>query len=116
MKFIHYTDSDPIPSGKVGITDAKGLSVRFLIGRGDGAPNFSMMLLVLSPNGYTPDHSHQREEEIFVKSGNGEMKSADNRISIGQGDVIYIAPNETHQFLNTGAGDLELLCLTPHTS
>ena len=112
MKLIHYTDVEPVPSDKVGITGAEGLSFRFLIGPGDGAPHFSMMLLILSPNGHTPDHSHEREEEIYVKSGSGEIKTEGNRTQVRKGDVFYLAPNEQHQFLNTGPEDLELLCVT----
>jgi quercetin dioxygenase-like cupin family protein len=116
MKIMHYTDIDAIGSDELGLTGAKDLSIRFLISQGDGAPHFSMMLLELAPEGNTPEHSHQWEEEIFVRSGGGEIKSEDTRTSIRKGDALYIAPNETHQFLNTGSEKLELLCMIPHQS
>ena len=112
MKIVHYTKIEPVRSDKLGLTGSKDLSIRFLVTQEDGAPHFSMMLLELSPKGYTPDHSHQREEEIFVKAGKGELKSEENRTSIREGDVLYILPDEMHQFINTGSEILELLCVT----
>ena len=71
-----------------------------------------MMLLILAPNGHTPDHSHEREEEIYVKSGSGEIRADFKQTQIREGDVFYLAPNEQHQFLNSGPEELELLCVT----
>ena len=104
---------DEIPANNLGIPGAKDVSVRLLIGPEDGAPNFLMMLLELSPGGHTPDHSHPWEEEIFVKAGEGTLNSKEGRKSIRAGDVLYFDPNEPHQFINTGSGPLECLCLIP---
>jgi len=112
MKIVHYTNIEPVKSDKLGLTGSKDLSIRFLVTQEDGAPNFSMLLLELLPKGYTPDHSHQREEEIFVKAGKGELKAGDKRTDIRKGDVLYFLPDEKHQFINTGSEMLELLCVT----
>ncbi|MBC2714758.1 MAG: cupin domain-containing protein [Desulfobacteraceae bacterium] len=114
MKIFHYTEHKPFPAKTLGIEDASGLSIRFLITQGDGAPNFAMMHLELEPGGCTPNHQHGWEEEIFVKTGAGKIKSGDQTTAICPGDVIYIAPDEAHQFVNTGEENLELLCVIPN--
>ena len=110
MKMAHYTD---IPTNTLGIPGAKDVKVRLLIGAEDGAPNFVMMLLELAPGGHTPGHSHAWEEEIFIKSGIGLIKTKDGEKPIRSGDALYFAPNESHQFINNGADILECICLIP---
>jgi quercetin dioxygenase-like cupin family protein len=112
MKITHHSDVAPIPSERVGITGATDLSVRPLVTPADGASVFTMSLLELAPGGSTPDHSHQREEGIFVKTGSGVVKHSGGETPIGPGSVVYFGPNEEHQFVNTGEDVLELLCTT----
>jgi quercetin dioxygenase-like cupin family protein len=112
LKIIHYSDVPSITSDKIGITGARGLSVRPLVNQADGAQTYSMALLELAPGGSTPKHSHQRDEEIFVKAGSGIVKYSGKEASASPGSVLYIAPNEDHQFLNTADETLELLCVT----
>ncbi len=116
MKIVHYRDVEPMEASRVGLEGARDLAIRFLITQADGAPNFSMMVIDLSPEGNTPEHSHAWEEEIFVKSGHGAVKTGDVQTPIRPGDALYIGANESHQFLNTGKEHLELICLIPHQS
>ena len=113
MKIVHYTDIDPVPSPELGMNGAKNLSFRFLVHSGDGARGFSMLLIELAPEGHTPEHQHDYEEGLFVRTGSGEVKTGDGRVPIRAGDVFYIAPEEKHQFLNTGTEPLELICALP---
>ncbi len=112
MKIIHYSQVPPIPSEQVGITGAKGLSLRPLVTPADGASIFSMSLLELAPGGATPKHSHQRDEAIFVKAGSGTIEYSGDQKPVSPGDVLYIGSNEDHQFVNTADDILELLCVT----
>jgi quercetin dioxygenase-like cupin family protein len=109
MKIVNYAD---IPANALGLPGAKDVTIRLLIGP-DEAPNFVMMLLELAAGGNTPDHSHEWEEEIFVKSGRGVIKAADGEKPIRAGDVLFFERNESHQFINTGAEPLEFLCVIP---
>jgi quercetin dioxygenase-like cupin family protein len=112
MKIKHFGDMAPIPSEKVGIVGAEKLAIRPLVTKADGALTFTMVLLELGPGGSTPDHSHQREEEIFVKKGRGRLKVSGKDIPLRPGQAIYLGPNEAHQFVNTSSEVLELLCVT----
>ena len=112
MKITQYSDVASVSSERGGIIGAESLSVRPLVTPADGASVFTMSLLELAPGGSTPDHSHEREEGIFVKTGTGIVKHSGGETSIGPGSVLYISPNEEHQFVNTGEDVLELLCTT----
>jgi len=94
---------------------AKGLSVRWLITREIGAENFAMRLFEMEPNGYSPLHSHPWEHEVFILEGEGVVFAGDLERKFKAGDVIFIPPNELHQFRNTGEKVVKFLCLIPYT-
>ena len=110
MKIINYSD---IPANALGIPGAKDVTVRLLVGAEDGAQNLVMMLLTLAQGGHTPDHHHSWEEEIFVKSGKGIVKTKEGEKPIHAGVVMYFGPDEKHQFINIGSEPLECICMIP---
>ncbi len=112
MKIIRYQEVESIESEKVGIREAEGLGLRPLIGKGDGALNFSMSVLDLEPGGHTPDHSHEREEQLFVISGSGELKTNEGSYNIGPGTAVFFSSNEPHQAINSGDVPLMVLVVT----
>jgi quercetin dioxygenase-like cupin family protein len=91
----------------------KGVSMRLMVGRADGAPNFSMRHFTVDPGGHTPRHSHNYEHEVFVIEGAGRIEDDGEMHDISAGDVLYMAPNRTHQFVNTSDRPLKFMCLVP---
>ena len=94
---------------------AKNTYVQWLITEKDGAKNFFMRLFTIEPGGYTPLHSHNWEHEVFILEGEGKVISNGKEMLFKSGDVIFIPPNEEHQFLNTGKNSLRFICLVPKT-
>ena len=92
---------------------ASKLKIRWLINREIGAKNFAMRLFEMEPGGYSPLHSHNWEHEVFVLEGNGILVNNTSKKSFKSGDVIYVPPNEMHQFRNEGKKILKFLCLIP---
>lgn len=90
--------------------------VRWLIGAGDGAPNFAMRQFEVDAGGHTPRHSHPYEHEVFVLEGEGTLAEGDTIHPIKAGDAIFVAPDEIHQFCNTGNQPLKFLCFVPNSS
>jgi quercetin dioxygenase-like cupin family protein len=111
MKVNHHLD---VPSEPVVMEGASGCRVRWLVGKSEGAPNFAMRQFEISPGGFTPRHSHPYEHEVFVLEGTGVVLENDIEHRLQAGDVIYVAPNEVHQFRNTGRTPMTFLCLVPH--
>ena len=111
MKNIHYTEvelEDPPEEG------TKGLKVRWLISKKDGAKNFAMRLFEIKSEGYTPLHQHDWEHEVFILEGKGKIKDKNDEKAFKPGDVLFVKPMEWHQFLNTGKETLKFLCLIPN--
>jgi quercetin dioxygenase-like cupin family protein len=95
---------------------ATGCKVRWLLGQTDGAPNFAMRQFEVQPGGHTPRHHHPYEHEVFVLSGEGVVYEGDTPHPLKSGDVVLIAPDEVHQFKNTGDAPLQFLCLIPNSA
>ena len=91
--------------------DAKGTKVRWLISKERGARNYEMRIFEVS--GYTPFHRHNWEHEVYVLEGKGIVKSDDKEVGIKAGSVVFIMPNEFHQFINNGKEILKFICVIP---
>ncbi len=111
MKINHVTD---IEGAQVDMPGAADCEIRWLVGENDGAPNFAMRQFDVSPGGHTPRHSHPYEHEIYVLEGEGEVIEGDTPRPLKKGDFLYVAPDEVHQFRNTGDGTMKFLCMVPH--
>jgi len=94
---------------------AKGVRVRWLISREDGAPVFAMREFEIEPGGYTPYHSHDWEHEVYVLSGEGVVVGEDGGKPLKPDLVAFVPAGEMHNFKNTGQETFRFLCLVPHT-
>lgn len=104
-------DAETVPPQPV--TEADGVTVRWLIGEKDGAPNFHMRLFELKPNAATPWHQHGWEHEVFVLDGEGVVVSEQGEHPLRAGVVVFVPPNEWHQFRAHPEKTLRFLCLIP---
>lgn len=111
MKVNHY---ETVQQQPVDMEGASGCRVRWLVGKPEGAPNFAMRQFEVAAGGHTPKHSHPYEHEVFVLEGQGVVLEGDQEHPLNAGAVVYVAPDEVHQFRNTGDGPLKFLCLVPH--
>ncbi len=107
--------ADEVDGRAMEMTDARGVTMRLMVGRADGAPNFAMRHFTVEPGGHTPRHRHNYEHEIFVVEGRGRVEQEGELNDLQAGDVIFIRPNALHQFSNTGDEPLKFLCLVPVT-
>lgn len=112
MKVNHY---ERVPAEAVRMEGAVGCRVRWLIGTADGAPNFAMRQFEVAPGGHTPRHCHPYEHEVFVLEGEGIVSECDAEHRLRAGDVVYVKPDEIHQFRNVGSKPLKFLCLIPNS-
>lgn len=110
MKVVHYTD---VASQPVATDGAQGCTIRCLIGEDDRAPSFSMRQFEIAPGGHTPRHQHAHEHEVFVLEGTGVVLEGDREHRLQPGTVVFIPPNQKHQFRATGSEPLKFLCLIP---
>ena len=111
MKVVHCEQIEALP---VQMEGAANCRMCCLIGPEDAAPSFSMRFFELAGGGHTPKHSHAHEHEIFVLEGAGTVLEGNREHPLRSGTAVFVAPNELHQFRNTGAGPLKFLCFIPH--
>jgi len=86
---------------------------RVLVGPHNSAPNFSMRKFTVGKGGCSPYHTHPWEHEVYVLSGQGEVRFADGSKPVVPGDFALVPPNDEHQFVNTGEDIFEFLCMVP---
>ena len=104
-----------VPQKPVTMEGAAGCRVRWLVGEDDQAPNFAMREFEVDPGGHTPRHFHHYEHEIYVLEGRAPSSTA-TRSARSAGDVVFVAPDDVHQFRNTGSAPLKFLCLIPNSA
>ena len=112
MQVKHNTE---VPANDVTMEGAAGCRVRWLVGEKDAAPNFAMREFEVAPGGFTPRHSHPYEHEVFVLAGEGDILEGETPRPLRPGTVVFVAPDEVHQFRNTGTAPLQFLCLVPNS-
>jgi len=105
--------ADELEPAAMEMEGAQGVAMRVLIGPETGAPTFVMRLFEVEPGGHTPLHEHGWEHEVFVLAGEGEVASPDGVSELRPGTAVFVAPGETHQFINRGRETLRFLCLIP---
>ena len=92
---------------------AVGARMRMLIGPEDGAAVFHMRQFEIAPGGNTPHHTHDYEHEVLIMGGEGVVRSEQGDRPCRAGDVVWVPPNEKHQFRNASAEPLLFICLIP---
>ena len=68
---IRNIDSTPLKP--VQMDGAEGITMAMMVGRDDGAPNFSLRQFRVEAGGHSPRHSHDYEHEVVVLEGRGTV-------------------------------------------
>lgn len=111
---MHIVDVHELEASEVEGHGAEGATIQWLIDESVGAPNFAMRRFVVAPGGFTPLHEHPWEHEVYVLRGRGEVVLTDETVPFAADHAILVAPDEKHQFRNTGDEPAEFLCLVPN--
>jgi len=110
---MHTAKWSAIEGKPVTDPEAKGVTIRVLMGENVGAPTFTMRHFEIAPGGHTPFHSHPWEHEVFVLSGRGIARRRDGQSRVGPGSFVYVPPDEEHNFENAGDEPFSFLCVIP---
>lgn len=92
----------------------EGITIRWVIGQPEGAPNFAMRVIEFQPGAIFARHQHPYEHEIFVLEGEGMAEGPEGEMPMRPGTALYVPPDEPHGYRNTGAGALRFVCVIPH--
>lgn len=88
------------------------LTVRWLLGEPEGAPNFEMRYFSLSGAISTDWHSHEWEHQVFVIAGKGKYKNSEKEVDLQPGYALFVPPGEQHHFICAGES-FDFICVVP---
>ncbi|UCF21480.1 MAG: cupin domain-containing protein [Gemmatimonadota bacterium] len=91
----------------------KGITRRELSGKRGESQCFHVRYFEIAPGGYSSLEQHEHEHVVVPIRGQGEAQFGRYIYQVGFGDVIYVAPNDAHQFRNPEGADepFGFLCL-----
>ena len=78
----------------------KGITRRELSGKRGESQRFHVRYFEIKPGGYSTLEQHEHEHVVIPIRGRGEAQFGCYIYSVGLGDVVYVAPNDPHQFRN----------------
>ena len=84
-----------------------------LIGPAEGAAHFAVRYFELAPGTASRLDTHGHDHGVFVLHGHGRVRLGEVEHTIGAGDVVYVAPHETHVFTASADERLGFLCVVP---
>ena len=90
-----------------------GVTVRWLVSELDEAPRYALRLYEIEPGRGTTAHTHYWEHQVFVLAGRGAVIAGGEEVFLGQGDMVYVPPQERHQFVNRGEQPFRFLMVLP---
>ncbi|MCP4231080.1 MAG: cupin domain-containing protein [bacterium] len=105
--------TDEVLQNVVDMEGVKGVKIQVLISQEEGAPNFVMRRFEIEPGGHTPYHQHDWEHEVYVLSGEGALVGEGGELPLAPDTSAYVAPDDMHNFKNTGDGPFVFLCIIP---
>lgn len=76
----------------------KGITRRELVGQRGESPRFHVRYFELSPGGFSTLEKHHHEHAVIVQRGRGEVQFGCYIYQVAFGDVVYVAPDDPHQF------------------
>lgn len=90
------------------------VSVQWLLGETEGAPNYELRYLTFPVGASTVYHDHSWEHEVFVVKGKGKIKTEQGETAVKAQDAILLLPNEPHQIINTSLDEtFDIICVVP---
>lgn len=117
VKHFHQKNNsfqwDNVTPLKLEIEGIEGVTKNILIGTEDGAPNAIMRFFWLEPGGHSMLERHPQEHEVIVLKGKGSVQIGEEVFEVKPYDVVFVSPNELHQFKNIADEPFGFICVIP---
>lgn len=117
VKHFHQKNNsfqwDNVTPLKLEIEGIEGVTKNILIGTEDGAPNSIMRFFWLEPGGHSMLERHPQEHEVLVLIGKGSVQIGEEVFEVKPYDVVFVSPNELHQFKNIADEPFGFICVIP---
>ena len=101
-----------VPEIRLDNPEIKDVHKKVLIGPDDGSHNMVMRYFKILPGGHTPYHTHTLEHVVRIVKGKGVVQDVEGKeITLEEGQNLFIAEEEKHQFKNPFQQPFEFLCI-----
>jgi quercetin dioxygenase-like cupin family protein len=90
-----------------------GATRRILIGREEGAADFIVRYFTIPAGGHSSLEQHRHQHGVVIVHGHGRVLLGDRWTEIGEGDAVYVEPDELHQFQADDEQPLGFICVIP---
>lgn len=91
-------------------TDWSAVTRQGLVGPEEASP-IHLRYFEIEPGGFTTYERHAHPHIVVAMRGRGEVRLGDRWQPVSYGDVVYVAPNEPHQFRADGDDAFGFLCV-----
>lgn len=88
-----------------------GVTRQILAGGPESPSSFELRYFELAADGRSSHERHQHEHAVIVLRGEGEVLLGSTVHPLRAGDFVHVASGDPHQFRNTGAAPLGILCI-----
>ncbi|MCK4484255.1 MAG: cupin domain-containing protein [Candidatus Thorarchaeota archaeon] len=89
----------------------KGIRRRRLLNPDNSSKRFALRTYIIEPGGHTSFDVHPEEHGVYIMKGEVTVVVGEKEFNLGPGDVIHIAENEPHQFMNRQSELVKFLCV-----
>lgn len=90
----------------------QGVARMALVGGRGETTRFHLRYFEIAPGGFSSREQHAHEHAVVVLRGRGQAQLGDAVHEVRFGDVVYVAPNDPHQFRNPSATEpFGFLCI-----
>lgn len=108
MRIKRRDDVCPTASGYAGVTK------QVVLGPAEGSDEIILRYFSVDEGSATPYHTHDFPHLVKVEAGEGAAVGPDgSERPVSPGDYVFVPPNETHNFRNTGTRPFEFICIVP---
>jgi len=104
---------DSVEPKSLNVEGIAGVTKNILIGKDDEAPNSIMRFFWLEPGGHSRLETHPQEHEVIILHGKGTVQINDEIHKLKPYDVVFVSPNELHQFKNDSDEPFGFICVIP---
>jgi len=102
---------DGVEVERVDASGFEGVIKNVLVGPIEEAPNFIIRYFQIEPGGSSRLERHPHDHGVIILNGEARVQINDQFEELRSFDVVYVAGDDLHQFVNTGDKTLGFICV-----
>lgn len=92
-------------------SDFKNIHRKVLLGKETPSTPIELRYFEIDPGGYSSLEKHEHTHTVIICRGEGKAIVGEEVLDAKSGDVFFVAPHESHQFIQQGEEPLGFYCI-----